>query len=92
MNSKLRVIKIVTAAAIVFMFLLVVSLIINIVKISNVTSTENKLREQIAEIDLKIEQNDGSIAQLSSNEYLDWYAREYLNMKGRDEDAFTFEE
>lgn len=89
MESKAKVIKIITVSAIVLIFLLAVSLIINLVKLGNARSAERKLQAQLDELNARIEQNDASIAELSSDEYLDWYAREYLNMKGRDEDAFT---
>lgn len=91
MDSKLKMIKILTVSAVVFIFLLVVSLAINLIKISNVSATEAKLTAQIAELDAKIAQNTDDIAELESSEYLDWYAREYLNMKGRDEKVFTFD-
>lgn len=92
MDSKLKMIKIITVSAVIFIFLLIVSLIMNFVKISNMNATQDKLEAQIAEIDKKITLNDSEIAELSSSEYLDWYAREYLDMKGRDEKVFKFDE
>lgn len=92
MDSKLKMIKIITVSAVIFIFLLIVSLIMNFVKISNMNATQDKLEAQIAEIDKKIALNDSEIAELSSSEYLDWYAREYLDMKGRDEKVFKFDE
>ena len=88
MRSKATVIKIITVSAIILIALLLISLIMNIVKLSNAKSTAAKLSAEITAMDQRIEQNDSTIAELSSSEYLDWYAREYLNMKGRDEEAF----
>ncbi len=89
MDSKVKVIKIITVSAVVLIFLLVISFFMNLIKLINATSTEAKLKEQLILIDEQITQNSEQIATLESNEYLDWYAREYLNMKGRDDEAFT---
>lgn len=88
-NSKQKVIKIVTVAAIVLIILLAASLIINLVKLGNSLSRESKLKNEIAEMDRKIEQNDGTIEELKSFDYVEQYARDHFNMKGRDEQAFV---
>ncbi len=88
MDSKAKVIKIITVSAVILIFLLAISLTMNLVKLANANSAKNKLEQQIAKVDAQIEQNSKDIAELESSEYLDWFAREYLNMKGRDEKAF----
>lgn len=92
MNSKAKVIKIITVSAVILIFLLVISLIMNIVKLVNANSLKSKLESACSEIDRKIEENDEAISELNSDEYVEWYAREFLNMKGRDEDAFKSKE
>ncbi len=89
MKSNQKVIKIITVSAVIFIFLLLASLIINLVKLSNAAATEARLNEELAAVKEKIEQQAADIDELESTEYLDWYAREHLNMKGRDEEAFT---
>lgn len=89
MDSKVKVIKIITVSAVVLIFLLVISFFMNLIKLINASSTEAKLKEQLALVDTQIAQNSEEITELESSEYLDWYAREYLNMKGRDDKAFT---
>lgn len=89
MDSKVKVIKIITVSAVVLIFLLVISFFMNLIKLINASSTEAKLKEQLVLVDAQIAQNSEEIAELESSEYLDWYAREYLNMKGRDDKAFT---
>ncbi len=89
MDSKAKVIKIITVSAVILIFLLVISFFMNLVKLINASSTESKLKEQLTLLDAQIAENSDNIAELESNEYLDWYAREYLNMKGRDDEAFT---
>lgn len=92
MDSKVKVIKILTVSAVILIFLLAISLVINLVKLANASTTEAKLKAQLDELDKKIEQNDATIAELESTEWLDRYAREHLNMKGRNEEAFTAKE
>lgn len=92
MDSRVKVIKILTVSAVILIFLLAISLVINLVKLANASTTEAKLKAQLDELDKKIEQNDATIAELESTEWLDRYAREHLNMKGRNEEAFTAKE
>ena len=92
MDSKVKVIKILTVSAVILIFLLAISLVINLVKLANASTTEAKLKAQLDELDKKIEHNDATIAELESTEWLDRYAREHLNMKGRNEEAFTAKE
>ncbi len=88
MRDRIKVAKIVTGAAVVFLFLLVVSLCINLVKLTKASANERRLEAELARLNESIERNDATIDELKSEEYLDWYAREYLNMKGKDEEAF----
>lgn len=88
MKSKNKIIQIVTISAIALIFLLVVSLSINLIKLAKARSIERKLNAQLTEINSKISDNDEYIANLESDDYLDWMAREHLNMKGKDEEAF----
>ena len=88
MRDKMKVAKIITVAAVVFLFLLVVSLCINLVKLTKASANEKRLEAEIAKLNDRIERNEATIDELKSEEYLDWYAREKLNMKGKDEEAF----
>ncbi len=88
MRDRIKVAKIVTVAAVAFLFLLVISLCINLVKLTKASANERRLEAELARLNECIERNDATIDELKSEEYLDWYAREYLNMKGKDEEAF----
>ena len=92
MDSRVKVIKILTVSAVILIFLLAISLVINLIKLANASTSEARLKAQLDELNKKIEQNDATIAELESTEWLDWYAREHLNMKGRNEEAFTAKE
>lgn len=88
-NSKQKVIKIVTVSAIALIILLAASLVINLVKLGNSLGRESKLKSEIEVMDSKIEQNEGTIEELKSFDYIEQYARDHFNMKGRDEQAFV---
>lgn len=89
MNDQTKVIKIVTISAVIFIFLLVVSLIINIIKISGLNSQKVQLTDKLSALERQIEDNEGTIAYMSSNTYVDQYAREYLGLIGSGETPFT---
>ena len=71
------------------MVLLLVALIINIVKLSNVNAKKAELLAKIEQTQTMIEDNQSTLNYITSQEYIDQYAREYLNMIGKDEEAFT---
>ncbi len=91
MDGK-KLMRILTASAIVFITLLAIALIINIVKLSNVNRRKAELQEQLSEIERRISETNSESDRISSDAYIDQYAREYLNMQGKDEQAFTGKE
>ena len=72
-----------------FIVLLLVALITNLVRLAGSNSRKAELEAQLAALDRQIEENNSIIDYRQSEEYVDAYAREYLNMIGRDEEAFT---
>ena len=50
---------------------------------------KQQLIDNLARIEQEIKQNQDTIDYLSTDEYVDQYAREYLNMQGKNEEAFT---
>ena len=87
--DKVKLMKIITVSAIIFITVLAIALIINLVKLSNVNNKKAALEKELTEIQRKIEQNNSEIDYITTDEYIDQYAREYLNMHGKDEQAFT---
>lgn len=87
--QKTSLIKIITASAIVFLALLFVALIINMVKLSAINAKKTELLAKIEQTQTLIEQNQNTLDYVTSQEYIDQYAREYLNMVGKGEEAFT---
>lgn len=79
------VIKIVVASLAVFLILLIVALIVNLVKLSAANSRKAELAEQSAYLDTVISENGAMIDYCQTPEFIEDYAREYLDMIYRDE-------
>lgn len=89
MRDQVKIIKIVTISTVIFIFLLAVSLIINLIKISGLNSQKSQLTDKLGALESQIEANEGKIAYMSSDTYVDQYAREYLGLIGNGEIPFT---
>ncbi len=87
--EKEKILKIITVSAIIFITILAAALILNLIKLTNINSKKANLEKQLNEIQRQIEENESEIDYISTDEYIDQYAREYLNMQGKDEEAFT---
>lgn len=87
--ERTSLLKIITASAVVFLTLLIVALVINVVKLASINAKKTELLEQIAQVETQIENNQNTLDYITSQEYIDQYAREYLNMIGKGEEAFT---
>mgnify|MGYP000789497826 FL=1 len=88
-EKRIRILQLITVAAVVLFVLLLVALITNLVRLAGSNSRKAELEAQLAALDRQIEENNSIINYRQSEEYVDAYAREYLNMIGRDEEAFT---
>ena len=87
--DRTNLIKTLTVSAIVFIAVLLTALVINIVKLSTLNSKKEALTQRLSTVESQIKENDEIIEYISTDEYIDRYAREYLNMTGADEEAFT---
>ena len=81
-NSVARLVGV--ALALLFL-LLVIALIINLVKLGAANDRKDALEAQSAKLDRLIEKNDDMIEYCSSTEFIEEYAREYLDMVYRGE-------
>lgn len=86
--KKVTTIRIITVAAITFFILLLTAMVVNLIKLTTLNNRKAQLEREIARIEKVIEDNENTIDFLSSDEYVDKYAREYLDMIGKDEIAF----
>ncbi len=87
--QKSSTIKIITIASIVLLVLLFIALVINIIKLSSLNNRKAELQLKLDQIERQIEENSDTIDYLGTDDYIDRYAREYLNMQGEGEEAFT---
>lgn len=83
-NNK-AIIKLVGAALALLFVLLVIALIINLVRLGAANDRKEALQAQNAKLAQLIEKNDNLIEYCNSNEFVEEYAREYLEMKMRGE-------
>lgn len=90
--EKNKIVRIITVAAVIFIVLLLIALVMNLVTLTRLNNRKAELESKLTEIREQIEANNAEIDYISSDEYIDAYAREYLNMKGKDEEAFTGKE
>ena len=84
--------QIITVTAIIFIFILLVALVVNIIRLSAVNNRREMLETQLSTIQTQISEAQDKIGYITTDEYIDQYAREYLNMQGKDEEAFTGKE
>ena len=87
--EKNKIVRIITVSAVIFIVLLLIALVMNLVTLTRLNNRKAELESKLTEIREQIEANNAEIDYISSDEYIDAYAREYLNMKGKDEEAFT---
>ena len=90
--EKNKIVRIMTVSAVIFIVLLLIALVMNLVTLTRLNNRKAELESKLTEIREQIEANNAEIDYISSDEYIDAYAREYLNMKGKDEEAFTGKE
>lgn len=77
--------QIIVAALSVFFVLLLIALIVNLVRLSAVNSRKNALAEQAAYLDTVIKENGELIDYCQTPEFIETYARDYLDMVYRNE-------
>lgn len=79
------VIRIVVAALAVLMVLLIVALIINLVRLSAAKERKQSLAEQNAKLERLIDETENMTEVCNSDEFIEQYAREMLDMVYRGE-------
>lgn len=90
--EKTSVFRVITVSAVAFFVILLSALVINLVRLGNLNSRKEELSARLSSINSQIEQASGEIDYITTDEYIDQYAREYLNMQGADDEAFTGKE
>ncbi|MBD5132536.1 MAG: hypothetical protein HDT28_08145 [Clostridiales bacterium] len=84
-NNSVMKRNILVAAMTLFMVLLVIALIVNLVRLGAVNSRKKALEQQNAQLEQIIATNADMIEYCSSTEFVEEYAREWLDMTYRGE-------
>ena len=84
-QTNRTVVKIVVATLAVVLVLLIVALIVNLVRLGAANNRKDALAAQNAQLEQLIELNGEMITYCQSAEFIEAYAREYLDMKYRGE-------
>lgn len=84
-QSNRTVVKIVVAALAVLLVLLIIALIVNLVRLGAANDRKDALAAQNAQLEQRIQTNGEMITYCQSTEFIEAYAREYLDMKYRGE-------
>ena len=84
-NNNTAVAKIVGVSLALLFLLLVIALIINLVRLGAENDRKRSLQQQNARLERLIEKNDNMIEYCSSDEFIEEYAREMLDMVYRGE-------
>lgn len=92
MQEKVKIFKIITVAAIIFIVFLATAMIINFVKIAKANNRQNELEAELARLTARYESNAEEIDYKQTEEYITYYARKELGMKRKDETVFTRED
>ena len=88
MIERSKMLKIITVSAIIFLFLLICSLIINLVQLSGMRSKEKRLQAELDILTQEITKNQSVIDYLSSDEAIERHAREQLNMQNKNDKTY----
>lgn len=84
-NSFKTKTKVVVAALAVFMVMLIIALIINLVRLSAVNDRRDALASENARLEQLIDESKSMLDYCNSNEFIEAYAREFLDMVYRGE-------
>ena len=89
--NKERFVKIITVALSAFICLLLISLLINLAKLSSLNKESEKQAQMLEQL-LTIERENGdTLKYIQSDEYVERSAREYLNMVNSNDEIFIVE-
>lgn len=89
--NKERFVKIITVALSAFICLLMISLIINLAKISSLNKQSAQQAQMLEQLKTIERENGDTIKYMQSDEFVERYAREYLNMADSDDEIFIVE-
>jgi len=87
-NKRLQKRNVIITSAVIFAMLLLIALIYNITALVSRNVRNNRLERELYAIIQLIEENDGHIAFRNSPEFIEDFARRYLEMRHPNESIF----
>lgn len=88
-KKKEQIQTIIVISCVIFAVLMLVAMIMNLVKLAGASSRKAALEQEIAYLNELIDSNGSEIDYRKTKEYIDKYARDYLDMVGKDEIVFV---
>lgn len=87
-EKRVKIIQLLTVTAVIFFILLLTAMVLNLVKLAGLSGKKSALEAQLTRLDEIIALNNDNIEYRNTAEYIEQYAREYLNMQGKNDIAF----
>lgn len=81
--------KLLTVSGIVIAVIVIIALVYNIVSLVNLNTRKNEITAQVQQLTAVAEDNQQLIEYRGEADYIERYARDYLNMMGQYEVAYT---
>lgn len=88
-EKQKRIAKLFTVVGVILMLIAIVALVWNIVTLAVRNSHKSRLEETSRQLQAVIDGNEEDIDYKSSKEFVEKYARDYLNMKYPDETVYA---
>lgn len=90
MTAKQRKITVIcTVTGVIVLLIALIALIYNLVSIGTLSSRRGELEARSEQLAAAIANNEEEFEYMQSNEYIEKYAREHLNMKYEDEEVYV---
>lgn len=87
-EKQKKITALITVTGVCLLLISLIALIYNIVSLATLSSKRAALEERSAYLQSVIEGNVDEIEYRSTREYIEKYARDYLNMKYEDEEVY----
>ena len=87
-EKQKNIARLLTVSGIILAIIVIISLVYNVVTLVNLGDRKANLETEISRLGTVVENNDETIEYRSSDDYVERYAREYLNMIGENDVAY----
>lgn len=87
-DKQKKITAIITVTGVCLLLICAIALIYNIVSLATLSAKKAELEERSAQLQAVIDGNADEIEYRGTREYIEKYARDYLNMKYEDEEVY----